>query len=234
MARRAGRPRKANAVRRNQHRRREAMGPTPERARQVLAAVGLLDLAAAFGGALVARFDGAGRPLADDAHRALLRAADEARAADEDVLRLWWQHKVGGEGIPLDRLHLMGAIDRRQHMAGMRYARAAWRLIGLPWPNVEAIYRRTGAVPDERAGVMRADPERDERAEESAEADLAVSARAIRVRCGEVGLRLLGGVAIYLEDRWVGSTAFEREQNREWVLLLRALDAAADALRIRA
>lgn len=202
------------------------MGPTPERVRQLLARVGLLDPWQAFGAAGPQRFG--------ETDAARLRDAAEARLSDQDVLKIWWEKRINGESIPLDRLAIAGQIEERQHMAGMRYARAAWRLIGMPWPHVEAIYRRTGAVPDERAGVMRADPEEAERALERAESDLADAARAVRVRVGEEGLIVLGSVAIYLEDRWVGSTESERERDRCWRLFLRALDAVADALRVRA
>lgn len=227
-----GRYRKADAKRRNRTRTQDRLpGPTPARARRVLCAVGVITGEQAFGSAVVSR-DRLYWQQAQWHER--LRAADAARLSDEDVMRLWWQHRIGGEGIPLDRLFTGGWITERQKLAGMRYARAAWRLVGLPWPNVEAIYRRQGLVPDERLGLMAQDEEhvkREEEADRRSEADLAEAATAVRVRCGEEGLKVVGAVAIYLEDRWIGADGFQ--DTHAWTLLLRGLDAIADALRVK-
>ncbi len=229
----AGRYRKADAKRRNRTRVQDrSPGPTPARARRVLCTIGLLTGEQAFGSAVVPRLDDAGRPWPPKHLAQLLRAADEARLKDEDVMRLWWQERVGGVSIPLDRLCAVGTITERQMLAGMRYARAAWRLIGLPWPNVEAVYRRQGLVPDERAGLMTRDEEAEAAADAQAEQDLKESARAVRVRCGEPALRLVGAVAIYLEDRWIGRDG-EALWQGEYRMLRSALDAIADALRVK-
>lgn len=218
---RPGRPRKPDAVRRDPTRRHDItrrIGPTPERARIALAAVGHLAPTFAFGAAGISLRG----PLAAWIAQERRSAANGERLDDDAVLELWWsQRPRQGDIYPLDRYGRFLAPG--QQGAAWRYARAAWQVLGLPWVPVEATYRIVGVAD---APKSKASPEEIEAALAAAQADLTAAEREVRRAAGPDGLGWIARLAVYLEDPWPGWSLSEARRTRGW----RMVDVGTDAL----